>query len=270
MLEEKLVAIDSGIDDASERTREIATILRALRKSSGVGNLAQVHRQMTDLNLRVDRLREISNEFQTVLAFDEENYLGSEAFLQELTKAAAAIGVQIVEGHDCLYIYPTSLRVNPQKRCLVVGRRRDARIRPTFVAQELKRLQDDSGRISESAFLEILFQAYLLLARGAASGADGSVIKLSEIYGVLTLLPQVSKEYTPEEFAIDVYRLDRSGLQRTRTGAAVSFPASTGTRASSGVLSVVSPSGEEIRYFGVSFHAVQPGSLNHDDETAMD
>ena len=194
MLEEKLVAIDSGIDDASERTREIATILRALRKSSGVGNLAQVHRQMTDLNLRVDRLREISHEFQTVLAFDEENYLGSEAFLQELTKAAAAIGVQIVEGHDCLYIYPTSLRVNPQKRCLVVGRRRDARIRPTFVAQELKRLQDDSGRISESAFLEILFQAYLLLARGAASGADGSVIKLSEIYGVLTLLPQVSKE----------------------------------------------------------------------------
>ena len=84
---------------------------------------------------------------------------------------------------------------------------------------------------------------------------SGTVIQLLEIYDLFTLLPGQSKEYSRQEFARDIYLLDRSGVVATKKGARVSFPASTGTRLVSRTLSVINEHGEEKRYYGVSFSA---------------
>src|SRR5437879_1747459 len=68
--------------------------------------------------------------------------------------------------------------------------------------------------------------------RKAALGR-GIAERLVDIYGLLTLLPGQTREYSRQEFARDIYLLDRSGLTVTRDEQVVSFPASTGTRPSS-------------------------------------
>jgi hypothetical protein len=50
--------------------------------------------------------------------------------------------------------------------------------------------------------------------------------------------------------------LDRSGLTRTKTGAKLSLPASTGTKGSKGTFSFVSPDGETVTYYGLQFSEV--------------
>jgi hypothetical protein len=56
-----------------------------------------------------------------------------------------------------------------------------------------------------------------------------------------------------EDFSRDVYLLDKSGVPMTKDGARVSFPASTGTRTPHASLSVVTETGEQVRYYGISF-----------------
>ena len=53
--------------------------------------------------------------------------------------------------------------------------------------------------------------------------ATGKVIKLLDIYQLLTLLPGQSKEYTKEEFARDIYLLDKSGITTTNNGFVLSL-----------------------------------------------
>jgi hypothetical protein len=269
MLEQRFTTIDAAADEAAKYTRDLGTIVKGLRKASRTGDLNQVHRHLAELNDRLEDLGNISKKVKTE-EFDEEGYLASEAYLDEISEAAGVAGVRVIKGADCLFSYPTTVRVNAQKKCLIIGKRRDARLRPQVVVQELKRLQNEAGRITEAAFLEVLFSAYRVLTNSINSSIDriGAVVPLSQVYSLLTLLPQASKDYSLSDFGMDVYRLDRSRLQRTRDGAVLSLPASTGTRGSSGIFSVISESGEEIRYFAVSFRVASTGEQSDDTTVA--
>jgi hypothetical protein len=74
---------------------------------------------------------------------------------------------------------------------------------------------------------------------------------------VLTLLPGQAKEYTRPEFARDLYLLDQSGIRQTKDGRMLRWHASSGTR-SAGVLTTVARTGQQQRYWGVSFSAGSP------------
>jgi hypothetical protein len=76
---------------------------------------------------------------------------------------------------------------------------------------------------------------------------------LADVYEALTLLPGTNGDYGKSDFARDLFILDRSGLTRTRAGASLSLPASTGTKGARGTFSFVAPDGELITYFGVRF-----------------
>ena len=65
--------------------------------------------------------------------------------------------------------------------------------------------------------------------------------------------PGTAAEYGPSDFARDLYLLDTSGVTRTKTGARVSLPASTGTKSSRGVYTFVSPDGRLLTYYGIRF-----------------
>ena len=79
-----------------------------------------------------------------------------------------------------------------------------------------------------------------------------------DIYRLLTLLPGQAREYTRPEFARDLYLLDSSGLTETRDGRGLRWHASTGTRGA-GVLTTVAKTGQQQRYWGVSFTARRSG-----------
>ena len=62
---------------------------------------------------------------------------------------------------------------------------------------------------------------------------------LNRIYKLFTSLPGSSRGYTPTDFARDLYLLDTSGLTSLKSGATVSFPASTGTRSARGLFTFI-------------------------------
>ena len=96
----------------------------------------------------------------------------------------------------------------------------------------------------------------LVAKHGKDADGRGSVERLVEVYSLLTLLPGQARDYSRQEFARDIYLLDRSGVTETRTRS-VSFDASSGTRSSDSVLHVVTESGEEKTYYGIAFTATR-------------
>jgi hypothetical protein len=79
-------------------------------------------------------------------------------------KQQLLVGVHVVKGADCLYSYPTILKPIPQKGRVLIGKSRESSLRPQFLVQQLKKLQNENDRIAESAFLEALFMAYQLIS----------------------------------------------------------------------------------------------------------
>jgi hypothetical protein len=113
-------------------------------------------------------------------------------------------------------------------------------------------MQAKPARFKPESFLELLYKVWKRCARDERKGASG-ISPLSEIYDLLTLMPGSGRDYTREEFARDLYLLDRSGVNRTRDGYEMSLPASTGTRNAAATFLCIAEDGSEKRYYGIGF-----------------
>lgn len=187
--------------------------------------------------------------------FDEDAYFARGAYTRELLEAAERARLPMVEQDDRLYCFPSLVRVLPSERSLLIDRARERRLRPSVVVEHLRALHERPPRFKPDAFLEALFSGYRVLVQrhGASALEGGHVERLAQVYELLTLLPGQAREYSRQEFARDIYLLDRSGVTATRERFVVSFPASTGTKAASGTITAITESGQEQRYWGIAF-----------------
>jgi len=186
---------------------------------------------------------------------DEDAYLASGRFTEELLAAAQETGLQLFERDDRLYCYPVLVRVAPAERSVFVDRARERRLRPSVLVAHLREVQRKPPRFRPETFLESLFTAYSYLVKQyGPSALDGSHTEpLVHVYELLTLQPGAARDYSRQEFARDIYLLDRGGVTTTRRGFTVSFPASTGARSASASVRVVTESGQEKVYYGIAF-----------------
>ena len=242
---------DASLKGAAAATRS----LKHLRSVVHDGNLREVRSALVAARQSVDALQEQVARTMTGWAIDEASYFGSGSYTRELLETAARMHLAIFEQDDRLYCYPSLVRVLPAERSLLIDRTRERRLRPSLVIDHLRTLQQRPPRFRPDAFLEALFGAYRVLARRHGPGAlgRGPVERLIDVYELLTLLPGQSRDYSRQEFARDIYLLDRSGVTATRNGLVVSFPASTGTKSSSGVITAITEAGQERRYWGIAF-----------------
>jgi len=251
-LEETLAATERAVDSA---LRSAAVVTRELRKAlAGARNgqvrearkaLAGAHAATTSL---VDETRALSDGFDP----DEQAYLASGGYVKELLAAAAVRGVTIFEEEDRLLCYPSLLRVLPADAAVEIDRVRERRIRPSVLVDLLARTQDRPPRFRAEAFLDSLRAGYELVVASQGKKDDG-VIRLVDIWSVLTMLPGQRGQYSKQEFARDLYLLDQSGVTRTaRSSRELRWSASTGTKGT-GVLVTVARSGQRQHYWGVSF-----------------
>jgi len=254
-LEDALATTESDADAALATAMAAARALRRFRAAARVGSLRELKKSMNDAEQAVRALSQQFANAKTGWDFDEESYLENGAYPSELLAAAERIGVKIFEQDDRLYCYPSLIRILPSERCVEIDKVREKRLRPSVLASHLKNLQRRPPRFKAEPFLESLFVAYTVIcdARGKGLSRTGAVVRLVEIYHLLTLLPGQSREYSRQEFGRDIYLLDQSGVTTTRAGRLVSFPASTGTKSSSRTLTVITQSGELKQYYGISF-----------------
>src|SRR5207302_2762703 len=112
------------------------------------------------------------------------------------------------------------VRILGGDRVALIDRARERRLRPTVLLNHLKEIQRRPPRFKPEAFLEALFGAYdaLVTAKDGKTRQESRVVRLLDIYDILTLLPGQSREYSRQEFARDIYLLDESGVTRTRRG----------------------------------------------------
>jgi hypothetical protein len=258
-LEETLAATERAVDGA---LKSAAAVTRELRKALAGARNGQVRdarkalagAQSAAAGL-VEETRALSDGFDT----DEQEYLASGGYVKELLAAAEARGVRMFEEEDRLLCYPSLLRVLPTEAAVEIDRVRERRIRPSVLVDLLARTQDRAPRFKAEAFLDSLRAGYELFVASEGKKEDG-VIRLVDIWSVLTMLPGQRGQYSKQEFARDLYLLDQSGVTRAaRNPRELRWSASTGTKGA-GVLVTVARSGQRQHYWGVSFTADYTGA----------
>ena len=254
-LETALAQTQAAAELALTAVAQLTATLRRLRAAALVGNLRDLRTALGNVEHTAARAHDVSSTASASWQLDEEAYLASPDFTAELLAAAREAGLQLFERDDRLYCYPVLVRVAPADRAVFVDRTRERRIRPSVLIEHLRDVQRRPPRFRPEAFLESLFRAYeYLVTRHGSNQLDaGHAERLIEVYDLMTLMPGAGRDYSRQEFARDIYLLDRSGVTTTRRGYVVSFPASTGARSAGASLRVVTESGQEKVYYGLSF-----------------
>jgi len=168
--------------------------------------------------------------------------------------------VKIFEQDERLYCYPFLIRIIPTELAVQIDKTKEKRLRPSALVSHLKALQNKPVRFKPETFLESLSLAYeiLIKSRGKDQVGKGIVVSLREIYRLLTLLPGQTKEYSLQEFARDIYLLDRSGVITTKKGYGVTLPGvSSGMKGTTGTIRVITQEGQNKLYYGISFSEIK-------------
>jgi len=251
-LEETLAATERAVDSALRSTAAVTRELRKALAGARSGRVRDARKALAGAHASaaslVDETRMLSEGFDP----DEQAYLASGGYVKELLAAAEARGVRIFEEEDRLLCYPSLIRVLPGDAAVEIDRVRERRIRPSVLVGLLAATQDRAPRFKAEAFLDSLRAGYELVVASEGKKEDG-IIRLVDIWSVLTMLPGQRSQYSKQEFARDLYLLDQSGVTRTaRSSRELRWSASTGTKGS-GMLVTVARSGQRQHYWGVSF-----------------
>jgi DNA-binding FrmR family transcriptional regulator len=235
----------------------LARELKRARAAAATGQVRDLRRALDSATAVVEDVAAKLRAAKDAYDVDEAELLASGAYAKELIAAASEVGVAIFDEDDRLLCYPSIVRVQPAELALEIDRRKARGLRPSVVVEQLRRAQQAGPRFKPEPFLASLLAAYDLVA--ARHGrARSAVVRLLDVYGVLTLLPGQAREYTKPEFARDLYLLDQSGV--TTVGSPerkLRWAGSTGTR-QSGVLTTVAKSGQQQRYWGIAFEEAGP------------
>lgn len=254
------MSLDHGLESALAATqahaeavlRSAGVLTRELKKAKAGAATGQIRELRRALDAAVTLSAELAAAAQQARVgfdIDESEYLASGGYTKELLATANDRGVAMFEEDERVLCYPSLVKLLPGDAALEIDRRRERRLRPSVVVDALATAQQRPPRFKAEPFLDSLVGAYSLLA--AREGKQG-VQRLLDVWEVLTLLPGQARDYTRPEFARDLYLLDQSGVTTAKDGRALRWHASSGTRGA-GVLTTVAQTGQQQRYWGISF-----------------
>ena len=259
-LEGVLAAIQQAADAAMKASKALTRELRNASGRARTGQLRELRKALACAQAVAATLVEQTEALNDGFDLDDQAYLSSGAYTKELLAAAEAGGVTIFEEEDRLLCYPSLLRVLPGDAAVEIDKVRERRIRPSVLVALLAGAQQRAPRFKEEAFLDSLRAGYELVVAREQKKADG-VVRLVDIWSVLTMLPNQRTQYSKQEFARDLYLLDKSGVTSTaRSSRELRWSASTGTKGA-GVLLTVARSGQRQYYWGVSFTSGSEGAV---------
>lgn len=254
-LEHTLTKIERESDLLVKTVTDASVAIKKIRTAASVGDFQKLRVALEEANEAASRLQQGLDVMNQSWEFDEVAYLSGTEFQQDLLAMAEQAGVDLIEHEGTLCAYPALVRVHPHDRAVTIDRVRETRLRPSLLIKRLKDLQTRPYRFKPHEFLTILYSAYSIAVgiRGKHLLGTGIVIPLMEIYELLTMLPRQSFEYTRQEFARDLYFLDKSGVAKTKKGHHLHFHASTGIKDATKTLSVITQGGRLRSYYGTSF-----------------
>lgn len=250
-LESALEATEEQVSLALKATAAVTRELKKAKAGAEKGQLRDLRRALSAAAVLAGAAARTTEGAGASFGFDEQEHLESGSYAEELLEVAAAQDVAMFEADERLLCYPSLLKVLPGDAAVEIDRRREKRLRPSVLVALLAASQGRPPRFRPQPFLESLASGYDLV-RSQKQLRAGAVARLVDVWGVLTLLPGQQRDYTRAEFARDLYLLDSSGVATTKSGRALRWHASSGTRGS-GTLTTVAQTGQQQLYWGISF-----------------
>lgn len=250
-LEAALAATEDRVDAALKAATALTRELKKARTGAERGQLRDLRRALAAAAILAEEASRAAADATSSFDFDEQEYLESGSYAQELLGEASGRDVAMFESDDRLLCYPSLLKVVPGDAAVEIDRRREKRLRPSVLVGLLASSQSRPPRFRPAPFLESLESGYDLV-RSQASKRDAVVVRLVDVWGVLTLLPGQQRDYTRAEFARDLYLLDSSSVATAKSGRVLRWHGSSGTRGS-GNLTTVAKTGQRQLYWGISF-----------------
>ena len=233
---------------------------RALAKAAQTGNIAGIKRCQENLKDAVTALRQEVANVGSCWPFtdEEERQLFEERYADLLKATAEEKGLKMHEQDGLLMSYPSIVRVLAAERAVRGRSQKISTVRPSYLVGLLLQNQKKLSGFHRSAFSSLCYNVYSDILSGVSEGLalaeGGRVVPLIRIYKLMTSLPSAARDYDRSDFARDLYILESQGPRRTKSGAAVSFPSSTGTRRrSSDLFSFIGPDGNSAEYYGIRF-----------------
>lgn len=248
-------AVEGALKAAAAATRE----LRKARAGAKQGQVRDVRKALAAAEAAAAELAGQARAAQAGFDPNEQEYLAAGGYTKELLAAAAAADLAMFEEDERMLCYPSLVRVLPGDAAVEIDKRREKRLRPSVLVGLLSATQQRPPRFRPEPFLDSLRDAYDHAIARAGKKSD-AVVRLIDVWAVLTMLPGQGREYPKQEFARDLYLLDQTGVGSTpKDPRRLRWSASTGTKGT-GVLSTVTRTGQPQRYWGVSFTRPEEGA----------
>ncbi|MDZ4654801.1 MAG: hypothetical protein U1F44_02855 [Coriobacteriia bacterium] len=257
-LEAELAGVEARLGTAIRSTKRVVSALGAASKASNHGDLAALHRALKDVTDALATAKVDLGTATSSWSWDEEmeqDYLQSGAFTEELKQAASAARLELQEDEGQLMCYPSTLRIDVARRVVLIDKKPYKFLRPAVLVAHLRAVQQRPARFKAAVFIESLHTAWEYARHYSGDKAHGlpGQVRVDRIYAALTIAPGSSKEYTKQEFGRDLYLLEDSGVTTTKKGSQLKFSRSTGTKASTGVITVVGEDGRQVLYSTLEF-----------------
>jgi len=260
--EKALVQTESDAVATARAADVAAKSARRLTAAARTGDLAALERAIAETDRALQALRLQFNNTKDGWTFEAAKYAEAGSLTEELKTAAAAAGLAMYEQDGRLFSYPVLIRVLPARAdadlAISIDKKKIKALRPSRLIAQLLSQRDKPPKFDPKAFLEALYKAYVWAIKDTRSQSTfntiGPSIELMRIYELLTLFPGQSRDYSRQEFARDVYLLDRSGARSTSAGAKIELSGSTGTRGSRArLLEIVDEQGSHQVYYAIAF-----------------
>lgn len=251
--------VERGTDSTLQAANALVNQIKALQKAAKEGNIAAMKRAQERVDGELGTLRQAAANAAGAWPFSseaEDQYFRTQ-YVGELQTIAQEQGLMMHERDGRLVAHPSMVRVLAGERAVRIDKKQTSTVRPSYLVGLLLANQKKPVRYQSGQFLEALYTVYKDMVSDESPDrmlrGSGRVVPLEEIYKRLTYLPGSGREYERTDFARAIYDLDASGVKKTRSGATVSFPASTGTRSSRGLFTFVGPDGQDVQYYGIRF-----------------
>jgi len=257
-LEDILSGLDADLADAERQAATLLKTARRLRRAAREGSIASLPSSVAAAQTHAARIGEPFAKAARALDYDVAEAFASGAWLAELAVAAKEIGVLLVRRDGRVTAFPVALRLDGRAQGVRIGRRLERRIRPSFLAAQLKVLQQRPERFNARQFLDRLFLVYDSKARAEdpawrpTRSGPGPLVALIDIYDQLTILPAAAADYPQEEFVSDLLRLDRQPDTTSTRGHSFELGGSTGRKGGKR-LTLFDEAGEQHDYYAIRF-----------------
>lgn len=257
-LEDMLTTLDGCLSDAEKQAVALLKATKRLRRAASEGSVSALSPAIAAAQAEARKIGAPFEKAAAALDYDVTEAFSSGSWLDELALAAKAAGLVLVRRDGRVTAYPVALRLDAKAQGVRIGRKLEKRIRPAFLAAQLKTLQQRPDRFNARQFLDRVFLIYESKARAEDPAwrpnrkGPGPLVALAEVYNQLTVLPAAAADYPLEEFITDLLRLDRQPDATSGQGHGFELGGSTGRKGGKR-LTLFDETGEQHDYYAIRF-----------------